>query len=83
MEGLVFHDSCIGCGSECITVHKKWCVEIEGSKYHINDKQTTFDYRGSEIIFEVTPCDSSCQKIEEIPDDVLEKALRQIKSLAP
>ncbi len=81
MKGLVFHDSCGGVSTEFITVHKKWCVQIGDSKYHINDEQTTFTYRSPKIIFEVSACDGSCQVFEEIPDDVLEKALSQIKTM--
>jgi hypothetical protein len=80
MKGLLFDDHCGG-GSEYIVSRQKWCIQVEGSKYHVDSRAVTLHgEKIPEITIEVTPCNGSCQEIEELPDDVWEKAQALIKT---
>ena len=57
-----------------------WCVEIEGKNYHIHSKTVIHPKKGylpKQVT--VNPCNGSCKKSSDIPNDIWQEACSQLE----
>jgi hypothetical protein len=84
MKGVLFYDYDGGRGGPdgFLAHYQKWCVEIEGKKYHVCcDPIGTPGHPtdGPRRDISVSPCDNSCVQLIGIPNNVWKKAERLIE----
>ena len=82
MKGILFYDNDRGRGGPdgYLAHYQKWCIEIDGKKFHISSSLTGFPVQRD---VSVEPCDGECTKLVALEGSVWEKALPLLNDFSP